>query len=94
MKTHELIESVKSLYGGFESVDLIAAVEDGVVNAEEQAELATIIREENYRRLLAGSADRYRRNALVRFDARRKAMSESVPAGMILRGSTWVKLSV
>ena len=47
---------------------------------------------DNYNRHCAGSEDRRRQVGLHKFDLRRKAMQQDVQPGMVLRGSTWVRI--
>lgn len=94
MAIRELVASVKDLYGGFEAPDLESAKEDGTITAEEYSALAGVLREENYRKLLAGCNDRWRKSAAHKAEQRRKAIQQDVPAGMILRGNRWVKLAI
>ena len=91
-KRLELRGLIVALYGGFDSADIEIALEDGSINAEEYSELAGLKREENYRNHIAGANERCRQRALAAFDARKKAMEMTVPAGMVLRGSKWVPL--
>lgn len=93
-KKMELRSVIVALYGGFESADLLCAVEDGAINPEEFTELAAIKREENYRDYCNGAQERCRQRALARLDARKKAMEQTVQPGMVLRGSKWVPIGV
>ena len=93
-KRLELRGVIVSLYGGFESADLISAKEDQVINGDEFTELAAMIREENYLKHMAGANERNRQRALARLDARKKAMEQPVAPGMILRGNKWISLQV
>ena len=94
MNLMSLAEAVRSLYGGLKPLDVLSAFEDGVVSAEEKDELAALVREENYKRHLAGSRDRWQARACAKREARVRAFEVPVAAGMVLRGNKWVQLAV
>jgi hypothetical protein len=98
MKVHDLVESVKGLYGELRPSAILHAQESGILSAEEASLLAGEARQENYRKHLAGCRQRAEAHDIARYNAkcraRDAALQQDVGPGMVLRGTKWVKIAV